>query len=288
MTRASRVSRPWLLGAMIAVILAFGSTPTTLSQSPTQSPAKPQTPPATTPAAQTSPAPPVYMRLNVVDVRPDMMADYVALQKAESIPALQKGGVEWRDAWRAGNFGSPFTIAYISPITSFAAFDGPTPIEKALGADGAQQYMAKIAKMVNGSRVYAIRARPDLGYKGPEGMAMPKLGILASVEVMAGRQPDFEMIIKNEWTPALKKAGVPMYNVSEVVYGGAIGEYYTFTPLENYAQLDKGHPIQQVIGEAGLMKLMAKLGPHIRHAERMVLRYDEELSFRTKVVSQLR
>jgi hypothetical protein len=108
------------------------------------------------------------------------------------------------------------------------------------------------------------------------------------VEVVTGRQPEFEAILKNDWAPALKKAGVPSYGVSQVMLGGAITEYYTFTPLENYAQLDKGHPIQQSLGEAGLNELMAKMGATIHHAERIVIKYDDELSFRTKATSQAR
>jgi hypothetical protein len=200
---------------------------------------------------------------------------------------LQKAGIEWRDAWRAGMFGSTYTVAYITPITSFAQFDGPTPIEKALGAEGAKAYNAKAGKMVSSMRRSALRTRPDLGYR-TEGAAMPKLGVLATVEVMTGKQPDFETMLKNEWTPALKKAGVSMYSVSQVLMGGAIGEYYTFTPIENFAALDKGHPIQQSLGEAGLNKLMARLGPSIHRAERIVIRYDDELSFRTKATSQVR
>jgi hypothetical protein len=233
------------------------------------------------------PAAPAFLMLTLVDVKPDQMNDFVTLQKDETIPNLQKGGVEWRDAWRAGLFGSTFTVAFVSPIVSFASLDGPSPIEKAVGAEGAKTYNAKVAKLVNGMRRYALRVRRDLGYRN-EGAPKPKLGVLAMVETVTGRQLEFETILKTEWAPALKKAGVAEYSVSQVMLGGSIGDYYTFTPLENFAQLDKGHPIQQVLGEAGLNKLMAKMGPSIHRAERIVLRYDDDLSFRTKATSQVR
>jgi hypothetical protein len=272
MTRVSLVSPRSLVSVLVSTLLALW-----LGAALQSSSAPPQQPPT----------PPVALMLTLVDVKPDMMADYVAFQKNETIPALQKAGIEWRDAWRAGFFGMTYTVAFITPLASFGRLDGPSPIEKALGAAGARAYEMKIAKMVNSMRRYALRDRPDLGYR-TEGGAMPKLGVLASVEVITGRQPEFEGMLKSDWAPALKKAGVPSYSVSQVMLGGAITEYYTFTPLESFAQLDKGHPIQQSLGEAGMNELMAKMGAYIHHAERIVIKYDDELSFRTKTTSQAR
>jgi hypothetical protein len=200
---------------------------------------------------------------------------------------LQKAGVQWRDAWRTGAFGASFSFAYITPIASFAALDQPNPVLKAMGEDTYRQYLMKISKMVTAQRVYALRLRPDLGHR-TEGAPMAKLGVLASVEVLPGRMMEFETMLKNEWAPALKKGGVPLYSVSQVLFGGSVGQYYTFTPIENYAQLDKGHPIQQTLGEAGMNKLVAKLGTSIERVERFIIRYDDELSFKTKVTSEAR
>jgi hypothetical protein len=243
--------------------------------------------PAQASATATPPAAPMFVRLTIVEIRPEAINDYVALQKSDTIPALQKGGVAWRNAWRTGVFGSSFTVAYISPIGSFASLDEPNPMLKSMGEEGFRQYQAKMARFIASQRTYALRDRPDLGLK-TEGTPMAKLGVLASVEVVAGRATEFETILKNEWTPALKKAGVANYAVSQVTLGGSIGQYYTFTPIENYAQLDKGHPIAQSIGEAGMNRIMAKMSSSVRSVERFVIRYDEELSFKTQQTSDAR
>jgi len=266
---------PWVAtGFLLATVVTFGSGP----QSQTTGTSQQTTPQAAAPKS-TGPA---FMMLRITEVKPDSIQDFIALQKSETIPGLQKAGVEWRDAWRNAVVGSVSTVAFVTPLKSFADLDGPNPIQKALGEEGARAYLAKMGKLITSSRGYILRARPDLGYQteGAQPSTPPKLGVLADVEVMAGRQPDFEMTLKNEWAPGLKKANVPMYSVSEVMFGGAIGEYYTFTPISNFAQLEKGHPIQQSLGEAGLAKLMAKMGPSIRRAERLIIRYDDELSFR--------
>jgi hypothetical protein len=284
MTRVRLVPpRPWALFAAAALVLGVMSSVADVATQ-TQTSAKPTQPPAATAA---TPAAPMFVRLTIVEVRPDMVADYVALQKSETIPALQKAGIEFRDAWRTGVFGSGFTIAYIAPLKTFAALDGPNPLLASMGEEGYRAYQMKMGKLISSQRTYALRERPDLGHK-TEGSPMSKLGVLASVEVVPGRATEFETILKNEWTPALKKAGVATYSVSQVVFGGSAGQYYTFTPIENFAQLDKGHPIVNSIGEAGMNKLIAKMGPSTRSVERWIIRYDAELSFRTKQTSEVR
>jgi hypothetical protein len=289
MTRVPLVSRPsrlfaasaLVVGVMsaVAVVATQQATPKPASPKPTQAPSAM--------ASATPPAAPVFVRLAIVELRPDMLSEYVALQKSDTIPGLQKGGVPWRNAWRTGNFGSSFTVAYITPLKSFATLDEPNPLMKAMGEEAYQQYLAKMAKLITSQRVYALRDRPDLGLK-TEGTPMAKLGVLASVEVVPGRATEFETILKTEWTPALKKAGVPNYGVSQVIFGGSAGQYYTFTPIENYAQLDAGHPIVKSIGEAGMNRIMAKLGNSTRSVERFIIRYDEELSFKTQQTSEVR
>jgi hypothetical protein len=282
MTRVPLVSRHWGLVAAAALVLGVMSVTDVATQTPASS--KPTQAPSATAAP---PAAPTFIRLTIVEIRPDMMSDYVALQKSETIPALQKAGIAWRNAWRTGAFGTNFTVAYLAPLGSFAALDEPNPLLKSMGEEAYRAYLDKMAKLITASRTYALRDRPDLGLK-TEGAPMAKLGVLASVEVVPGRAPEWETILKNDWTPALKKAGVANYGVSQVVFGGSASQYYTFTPLENYAQLDKGHPITQSIGEAGMNKIMAKMGPSTRSVERFIIRYDDELSFKTKQTSEVR
>ena len=278
MTRA-----PWVAtGFFLATIAAAGSGPAGQTQKPSQTPATGTTQQTMPQASPTKPSGPTFMMLRITDVKPEMMSEFVAFQKSDTIPNLHKAGVEWRDAWRNAAVGTPFTVAFITPLKSTADLDGESPMEKALGKEGARAYLDKAAKLIVSTRAYIIRGRPDLGYQaeGTAAQTPPKLGVLADVQVIPGRQPDFETLLKTEWSPNLKKANVVSYHVSEVVFGGMIGQYFTFTPIANFAAIEKGHPIQQSLGEAGLNKLMAKMGPTIRQAERFIIRYDDELSFR--------
>src|SRR5689334_5885075 len=103
MTRA-----PWVAtGFLLATAVTFGFGPQS-----TQKPTTPST--QSTPSAQSA-APkamsPQFVILRIVDVKPDSMADFVALQKSDTVPGLKKAGIEWRDTWRAAVVGSPNTVA---------------------------------------------------------------------------------------------------------------------------------------------------------------------------------
>ena len=232
-------------------------------------------PPATPAAAPNGP-----VLLVVVDVKPDMWDDYVALQKSDAIPALQKGVIDHRSAWRTAALGPAYSVAYLYQLTSFGVLDGDPPMRRALGADGEKAYNVKLRHMLVGSRTCALRRRPDLGF-GSE-TSEPKLGVLAHVFTIPGKQAEYESVLKSDWIPGLKKAGVPLYVVYEVVMGGEQGEYYTFTPIANLAALDGGHPIQRGLGEQGMAALEARFASSIRSIERTVIRRDDDLSFTTK------
>jgi hypothetical protein len=238
-------------------------------------------------SAQTPPAAPAKSRLLqlvVVKVRPGMMKEYIAYQKSDVIPALQKGGVKWRDSWRTAAFGDPFEVAHVTEVTGLDQYDSPPPLQKALGDAGYAAYQAKAGSLISSVKYYLIRTRPELSYMADA--TQPKMAILTSVDVMTDRTVEFESFIKSDWIPALKTGGGKYYAVSQVVYGGSPTEYMTLVGVENFADIGKGHPVMRAVGEDGIVKLMTKVGPYAHHIERQVIRLDPDLSFEVKATSQ--
>jgi len=264
----------WRLIALVATALVSGSV--LIAGAPQATPPPKPKPAAAAPAAAPMPGASIY--LAVVHVKPGSWEDYVALQKSEAMPALQKGGRASRQAWRPQSFGQSYEVAFLYPVKSWAELDDAPPLRKALGADGEKAYNAKIRPMVDSSRYYALRERPDLGFVADQS-ARPKLGILAHIQVIPGKQAAFETLLKTEWAPLLKKAGVPLYGVYEVAMGGNMGEFYTFTPIENFAALDAGHPILKVVTPAQYGVLLGKIGAVVSSVERTMDKFDEDLSY---------
>ena len=63
-------------------------------------------------------------RVQIVQVRPDKLNDFIELYRDEINPALRQGGVPWRSAWRTGQFGNTYERQFITPLASFADLDG--------------------------------------------------------------------------------------------------------------------------------------------------------------------
>jgi hypothetical protein len=227
------------------------------------------------------------LSISVVSVKPEMMRAYTDYLKSDVVPALQKGGVKWRDTWRTAVFGDTFEIAHVTEIKGFEQYDSPAPLRTALGEAGYAAYLAKVGPMLAGQQTYAVRTRPDLSYMADPAYR-PKMAILTEVEIANDKVMEFEAFIKNEWIPALKKGGGKHYSVVQVLYGGAMNQYMTLVGIDTFADLAKGHPVTRALGDEGLNKLSAKSGGFAHHIERKIIRLDPDLSFEVKTTSEAR
>ncbi len=221
---------------------------------------------------------PQWLQVTVVRVKPEMVTEYVEFQRTQTIPALKKAGVKSRDAWVTGVFGEGFEYVYVTPIEKFAQYDGPGPFMRALGEEGAQAYNAKSRRFVTSTHTYALRARPDLSYQDKLTWP-PKLAVVAWVDVAQGRNAEYETFLKNDWVPAMKKADVAGYLVSQTVFGGNVNQYVTLTIHDTFADIDKGAPVTRALGAEGASKLGQKVAGIVTRVERSIARYNPELSF---------
>ncbi len=220
------------------------------------------------------------IEITIVSVKPEMVMEFENTVKNELNPGLAKGGIKWNDVWQTAGFGNEFEYVFVSPISNFAEYDGPGPLVKGLGKEGAAAWYAKAGKMVNSVRSMAYEVRDDLSYNtkmtGP-----PKMAVVSHISVAPGRNTEFENFIKNDLLPVVKQSGIAGYWVQKTVFGGDVNEYLTVTLHENYAELEKGPPQVRVLGQDGAMKLLQKLPAGVvLHQERIVSRYNPELSYR--------
>ena len=232
-------------------------------------------------AAQTGkpPAPASeWLFVSLVKVHAGMTAEYVELQQKEVMPAQQKGGGLGRRAWSTGVAGPSREFVYLSPIASFAQFDGPNPMVKALGEQGAAAVNAKVAKVAEPVRSMIVRTRPDLSYN-PNPKITPALAIISIVDTVPGRRTEFEAFIKKDVLPAMQQAKAKSYTVLEVVYGESIGAYVTAVGYDTYEAIGKGHPFQVALGDDGARKLESKVAGIVSRVERFISRHRPELSW---------
>jgi hypothetical protein len=220
-----------------------------------------------------------WLLVSIVEVNPGSLPDYVALQTAEIMPAMKKGGMSARQAYSNGIAGTTGEFVFISPIKSFADFDGPNPMVRALGEQGAAELAGKASKLGRMTRRMIVRTRPDLSYRPDPKAAPAALALISIVDIAPGRRAEFEAFIKKDVVPAMRQAKAKAYNVLEVVYGDSINTYVTAVAYDSYEALGSGHPFQIALGEQGARKLEARVAGIVTRVERVISRHRPDLSW---------
>ena len=229
------------------------------------------------PTPQAAPTP-EFLSITVVSVKPDMMIEFQNFMKNATNPALKKGGVKWREVWQStGAAGDAFEYVLVTPVAKLADFDGPSVLEKGLGAQGLPAWQTKAGSLVNSVRRFIIRTRPDLSFAAPRTGA-PKMAVVHFVHVAPDRNNDYENFLKNDFVPVMKQAGVT-YLVSQTIFGGNGNEYITLTMRDSFADLDKGPVHIQALGQEAGQKLMQKMpAGAVVSLERSITKFVPELS----------
>lgn len=227
------------------------------------------------PVAQTPP-PAQRLSIQIVNVKPEAVNDWLALQQKETIPALKKIGVPSRDAWTTSVFGEAFQYFFATPITKFAEYDNPQgPFVRALGQEGARIYNDKVRKMIVSQQTLAITILPESIM--PPASFQPKFMILNFVYVTPGRTNDYANYLRNELMPVIRKAKPAAFGLSRTLHGGDANEFVTARYIEKMADLDGPNLQQQVLGDKA--NALAPAAGVVQRQERRIYRYVPDLSF---------
>ncbi len=231
------------------------------------------------PVAQTPPSA-QRLQIGIVNVKPEAINDWLALQQKETIPALKKAGVTSREVWTTSVFGEGFEFFSATPITKFADYDNPQgPMVRALGQEGARIYNDKMRRMIVGNRTLAITVFPE-SIVPPPAYVM-KFMVLNFNYTAPERAGEYAAYLRNDVIPAVRKGKPVGYVVSRTLHGGDANEFVTARYIEKMADLDGPNPLQQAIGAEAAAKLNAKAAGMVQRTERRIFRFVPNLSFRS-------
>lgn len=230
------------------------------------------------PAAQSAPAP-VRLQIQIVNVKPDAVTDWLALQEKETIPALKKIGSPGREAWTTSIFGEAFEYFFSQPLEKFANYDNPQgPMIRALGQEGARVYNEKIRKMIVSQRTLAITILPESIVPPPT--YQPKFMVLNFAYAIPGRADDYQAYLQKDLMPVIRKAKPGGFALSRTLHGGDANEFVTARYLEKMADLDGPNLPTQAIGAEAAAKMGAKTVGMLERQERRIYRFVPNLSFK--------
>ena len=104
--------------------------------------------------------------VTVVRVKPEMLNEWIGLQKNAVVPLLKRLGVSTRTVYGGGVFGDAFEYTIIQPMNKFADFDSADMRAETLGSVPEARLAEKLRKCLAGSSIFLSTALPDLSNPG--------------------------------------------------------------------------------------------------------------------------
>ena len=224
--------------------------------------------------------PPQRISITIAQVKPDALDAHIALVKNEGIPAEKKAGVPWRITYRPV-FGEPYTFVTVRPVANFAQYDQPPALTRALGAEGAQKFLAKVRAGIVSQRVLIQTMQPQLSINSGN-TALENLLVVSEYTLLPGKGSAFNDMAASMVLPALKKNGVKDFWLYQTTFGGPQTRTVV-RPIASFADLDRGVTVTAELTRAEGADAAAKLNEHagsiIESIEVTVLRLVPEMSY---------
>lgn len=216
-----------------------------------------------------------WMRVDVLQVQPRELDDFIEMQLEEVNPALQRAGVPWRSAWRTAEFGNTYERLFVTPVASLAELDFGGPLARVLEPDRLARIRDRVRRTLSSRQSYAVRYRSDLSVESDDVSGL-SLAWITTLQVAPGRLADWEAFLRENLTQ-FRGADV-VFGVYERVFGPGPAVWQIVENHSSFSELDRPTILQRTFGERA-DEIASRLAGVLLSIERSVLRYDPELSF---------
>ena len=227
---------------------------------------------------QPSAVPNVRTYVQVIRLKPDMVNEWLEIQRNEVVPAQKKAGLTSRTTL-VTQVGNAFEYAILTPFPKWEAMDGDTPLVRALGREGAAQVNAKLRKCVLTQTSYMTNRVDSLTIAADSAPVWR----VAVRRALPGKMQEYIAYYRAEVLPGLRKAKASGKIAGSTIairgVGATTGEFTTVTQYANFAGLDGGDPLVQALGQEAAARINAKGGELSTATQVIVRRRIADLSF---------
>lgn len=157
-----------------------------------------------------------WLRVDVVQVLPDELDEFLELRIERVNPALKDAGVPWRSAWLTAEFGNTYERVFATPLRSLAEYDAGGPLSRSLEADRLTQLRDRIRRCLAGRQSYGVRYAPELSIEASD-VRQLTLARMATIQITPGRATEWRAFVR-EQMPGLRDAGTVL-GVYERMFG---------------------------------------------------------------------
>ncbi|MEO8467359.1 MAG: hypothetical protein ABI640_18700 [Gammaproteobacteria bacterium] len=213
-----------------------------------------------------------------VRVKPAAIDTWRMLQRDQVVPALKKAGLKQYTVYET-LVGDQTEFVIVRPLASFAEFNGPDLLEKALGARGAATLNSRLRGCIDGSHSRIENSRDEF-YLDP-GAASTLF--VSRYRAMPGRAGDYMNFVRNEMMPLARRAQqnhtFAGWSVTTSVQGGEPNLITLNMFYDDFAPLDGPPPLAATLGPEGVAEFLRKGAGLISQVEQSVLKRLPDLSY---------
>ena len=220
-----------------------------------------------------------WMRVDIVQILPRELDEYIEIQLEDVNPALRRAGVPWRSAWSTAEFGNTYERSFVTPISSMGEFDIGGPLARAMDPDRLARIRDRVRQTLAGRQSYAIRYHPELSVESDDVSGL-SLARVTTVQVAPGRVSDWQEFLRDN-LPLFEDANI-VFGVYERYFGPGPSTWQIVENHASFAELDEPGILARTFGEQ-VDEVASRLSGVLLAVERSVLRYDPELSFSAAV-----
>jgi hypothetical protein len=215
-----------------------------------------------------------WYQVSYVQVRPELLTEYLEIQRNEITPALQKAGVPWRSSWRTGEFGNTYERVFVTPIGNFAEFDLGGPLARVLDERKLERVQDRLRRCTAARQTYAIRHRADLSVES-ESAVERSIALVTTLEVAPGHAADWERFLRDNLAK-FREADV-VFGIYQRMFGPGPSVWQVVENLTSYGELERPRILARMLAEADSEALL--FAGLVLSIERTVLVYDSDLSY---------
>jgi hypothetical protein len=219
-------------------------------------------------------------RLLVTEIRvkPEKVGEWLELERNEVVPALKRSGIKQYAVFQTV-IGEATDYVIVRPLPSFAEFNGPDVLERALGPEKAAALLAKLRACTE-SMHRSIEMRHDDLFLDPGPAAAL---FMSRYRAMPGKARDYMSFVRTEMYPVMKQAKengtFSGLDVTTSVQGGEPGIITLNMYYPDFAPLDGPPPVAKTLGPQGTAAFLARGAGLITQLEQRILKRVPELSF---------
>ena len=211
-------------------------------------------------------------------VKPDMVEEWLALQREHVVPALKKAGVKQYTVYQTV-VGETSAFVIVRPLPSFGEFDGHDPLDRTLGATAAATLRSKLGDCLASVHSRIENSQNEFFLDPGPAEAL----FVSRYRALPGKSRDYMNFVRAEMMPPMRQAQendtFAGLSVTVSVQGGEPGIITLNMFYDDFAPLDGPPPVAKTLGPEGTAAFLVKGAGLINQLEQSILRRLPELSF---------